>query len=174
MKQYPILKLLIIFITLFISTQSFAIEGEPVPGLNKLTNDTCDVIVRHDGVRIKGKVLSVEEKVIRYKECNHPDGPIREVKRSEVWKVIYKNGKESKFFRSEDLKVDPLAIIGVIAGVIGLLVAGLPLGFVALLLGIIAAVRIVAKKYKGTALAVISILIGFLDIVLVLVYLSSM
>lgn len=56
-----------------------------------------DVIVKTNKEELKAKVLDVEESIIKYKKFDFQDGPTYSIKKSEVFMVIYKNGKRETF-----------------------------------------------------------------------------
>ncbi|TCC98393.1 outer membrane beta-barrel protein [Pedobacter hiemivivus] len=56
-----------------------------------------DVIVKTNKEEVKAKVLDVEESVIKYKKIDFQDGPTYSIKKSDVFMIIYKNGKRETF-----------------------------------------------------------------------------
>jgi len=55
-------------------------------------NINCqDVIYKNDGVEIKVKVIEISE-TIKYRNFDQPDGPIRNLKKEDVFMIIYENG----------------------------------------------------------------------------------
>lgn len=56
-----------------------------------------DIIVKTNKEEIKAKVLDVEESVIRYKKIDFQEGPTYSVNKSDVFMIIYKNGKRETF-----------------------------------------------------------------------------
>lgn len=52
-----------------------------------------DVIVKKDGTEIQAKVLELTTNVIKYKEYDFQDGPTRNIPMTEVFMIIYSNGK---------------------------------------------------------------------------------
>ncbi len=61
-----------------------------------------DIIVKTDGDEIKSKILEITNETIKYKEFEFQDGPIRNINISEVFMVIYENGKREKFTTIEN------------------------------------------------------------------------
>jgi hypothetical protein len=62
-----------------------------------------DVIIKDDGTEIKADVKEITvEDVIKYKNYNHPDGPIRSIKAKKVLMIIYENGKREKFIDNKN------------------------------------------------------------------------
>lgn len=70
----------------------------------------------------------------------------------------------------------PSAILSFLSSMVGLFVASIPLGIVAVILGATAIGKINRdpKRYKGRGLAIAGIIVGFVEIVLMLAILSSM
>lgn len=56
-----------------------------------------DVIVKTNKEEIKANVLEVGESEIKYKKFDHLDGPTYNVKKDEVFMILYKNGKRETF-----------------------------------------------------------------------------
>ena len=74
-------QILIILVSCFLSISSF---GQ-------------DIIVRQNGNEIKSKVLEISTETIKYKEFDFQDGPTRNIKITEVFMIIYENGKRETF-----------------------------------------------------------------------------
>lgn len=65
-----------------------------------LTNNLIfaqDIIVKQNGDEIKSKILEITSETIKYKEFDFQDGPTRDINISDVFMVIYENGKREKF-----------------------------------------------------------------------------
>lgn len=56
-----------------------------------------DIIIKLNNDEIKTRIIEVEDKTIKYKEFGFQDGPTRSIKTSEVFMVLYENGKREKF-----------------------------------------------------------------------------
>lgn len=56
-----------------------------------------DIIIKRNGDEIKSKILEITSETIKYKEFDFQDGPIRNINISDVFMVIYENGKREKF-----------------------------------------------------------------------------
>ena len=67
-------------------------------------------------------------------------------------------------------KSSPLAIVSLVFSLVGLLLAGLPCGIVAVVTGIIGVVKFDASKQKGKGMAIAGIAVGAFDIVMVVIY----
>ena len=61
-----------------------------------------DIIVKRNGEEIKSKILEITSESIKYKEFEFQDGPIRNFKISEVFMIIYENGKRETFATQEN------------------------------------------------------------------------
>ncbi|MBU2652089.1 MAG: hypothetical protein KKA81_14260 [Bacteroidetes bacterium] len=60
-----------------------------------------DVIFMKNGDKIKSKILEITKETIKYKDFDFQDGPVRNIDKSDVSKVIYENGKEESIISSE-------------------------------------------------------------------------
>ena len=60
-----------------------------------------DVIVKRDGEKIQAKVIEITSSTIKYKKFEQDDGPVRNIKISEVSEIIYDNGDWEKFKQEE-------------------------------------------------------------------------
>ena len=60
-----------------------------------------DIIVKQNGDEIKSKILEITSETIKYKEFEFQDGPTRNINISDVFMVIYENGKREKFTTTE-------------------------------------------------------------------------
>lgn len=69
-------------------------------GLGMITN-AQDVILKKDGSEIEAKVLEITDQLIKYKEFDFQEGPIRNINISEVSTITYENGRE-EVFNKED------------------------------------------------------------------------
>lgn len=57
-----------------------------------------DVIVKRNGDQIKARIVEITtDNIIKYKDFEAPDGPIRNIRTQEVFMVIYQNGKKETF-----------------------------------------------------------------------------
>jgi hypothetical protein len=56
-----------------------------------------DVIVKKNGDEIESKILEITTETIKYKEFTFQEGPIRNIKISDVFMIIYENGKREVF-----------------------------------------------------------------------------
>jgi len=56
-----------------------------------------DKIIRSDGNEIKAKILEIDGPLIKYREEDDQSGPIRHINRSNIFMIIYANGKREYF-----------------------------------------------------------------------------
>lgn len=56
-----------------------------------------DVILKQDGSEIRTKILEITDEHIKYKEFDFQNGPIRNIKISEVVMITYENGEKKDF-----------------------------------------------------------------------------
>jgi len=72
-------------------------------------------------------------------------------------------------------KIEGLGLAGFIAGVVGLIVAGIPLGAIAIILSAVSLVKIKNNpgKYMGRGLAIAGLTLGIIDIVALLIILAA-
>jgi hypothetical protein len=108
----------------------------------KLRSDSCDLIVTKKAEEILAKVLVVGTQEITYKLCDFQDGPTRQIVKSDVLYIKYKNGRKEVFtsdikpqaeYKSPPQKNNSSAGIGAVLMIVGAIV----LLFVSILLGII-------------------------------------
>ncbi|HLP73216.1 MAG TPA: DUF4190 domain-containing protein [Bacteroidales bacterium] len=162
----------------------------------------CDTILLKSGATLIGKVDEIGQGEIKYRKCNNLTGPVISILKSDVSVIHYSNGTDerfdpsdvyvpnatysnaqkpeytqvnSPFYRPEPAKTDGFAIAGFVAGLAGLFIAGLPLGIVALIFGSISLSKIKRSPgRRGRGLAIAALILGIVDIIGVLIYLSSL
>lgn len=64
-----------------------------------------DIIIKQNGNEIKAKVLEINDNYIKYKKFEYQDGPVRNINVSDVFMIIYENGKREKFANSTSSQV---------------------------------------------------------------------
>ncbi len=64
-----------------------------------------DVIVKKDKSEIKAKIIEIQEASIKYKLFEFLDGPLRNISISDVFMIIYENGKRETFGTVEEKPV---------------------------------------------------------------------
>ena len=62
-----------------------------------ITTFSQDIIIKSNGEEIESKVKEITEQKIKYKNYDHLKGPLRNIKKSNVFMIIYENGKKEKF-----------------------------------------------------------------------------
>jgi hypothetical protein len=67
-----------------------------------------DVIIKRNSDEIKSKILEITNETIKYKDFEFLDGPIRNIKISEVIMIIYENGKKETFTTLENQNPKPV------------------------------------------------------------------
>lgn len=64
-----------------------------------------DVIIKNDKSEIKAKVIEIQENSIKYKLFESLEGPIRNISTSDVFMIIYEDGKRETFGTVEEKPV---------------------------------------------------------------------
>jgi len=149
----------------------------------------CDTIVLKSGAIIIGKVEEIGQSELKYKRCNNLTGPVISVLKSDVSKIIYSNGTNELFDPNEiyipnqnkfsnnnfaPIKTEGLGLAGFLAGLVGLFIASIPLGIIAVVFGGISLSKIKKNplRFKGKGFAIASIILGIIDIVAMIILLS--
>ncbi|WP_242927376.1 hypothetical protein [Pontibacter vulgaris] len=65
--------------------------------LATLSIQAQDIIIKTDQSEIKSTVLEISDETIKYKQFDFQNGPVYNIKRSEVNKIVYANGKEEVY-----------------------------------------------------------------------------
>lgn len=65
--------------------------------LISITINAQDVIIKNDKKEIESKIIEITETVIKYKKWDFKDGPTYNINKSEVFMIIYSNGKKEYF-----------------------------------------------------------------------------
>ncbi len=86
--------LLILFFTPIIGFASFPILDGGV--------DDCDNIILKDGKEMLVKVVELTPNFIKYKRCDHLDGPLISMSKSDVLMIRYSNGSKDIFSIDEE------------------------------------------------------------------------
>ena len=155
----------------------------------------CDTIVLKSGAIIIGRVEEIGQTELKYRKSNNLTGPIISLLKSDVLKILYSNGT-SDFFNSFDsfnpsqgynpnqinssdnslpVKTEGVGIVGFLSGLVGLFIASIPLGILAVIFGGVSLSKIKnnPRKYKGRGLAIAAIILGIIDVVVMLALLGS-
>lgn len=171
-------------------TNSFSSNENTNPGRGVMAGillqpTMCDTIILRRGDDILGKVIEIGQDEIKYRKCDNLNGPSYAIRKSEVFVIKYVNGT-SEFFTPGNQHVSPvpppakktegLGLTAFICGVVGLIIAGIPLGIMALVFGAIGLSKVnrYPDIYMGRGFAITGIVLGIIDIVGVLLILSSM
>ncbi len=56
-----------------------------------------DLIIKKNGDEISVKVMEITTDLIKYKNYNFQDGPLRSISQSDVYMIVYENGEKEKF-----------------------------------------------------------------------------
>ena len=121
-------------------------------------SEECDVIIQKSGEEIKAKVIEINAKSIKYKNCDDASSQEKVVKRSDVNKIRYSNGTEEIFTEQtkDDLTKEErikrntknLSIFTLVLGIISLVpFYGVLPGVLAFVLG-----NVVLHKYRKNGL----------------------
>lgn len=152
--------------------------------------DRCDTIMLKSGKNLVGKVEEIGLTEIKYRNCNNLSGPIISIAKSSVAAIMFSNGSHEIFTvddpalqsnnasitgNTDERQVEGFAIAGLAAGVVGLFIATIPLGAVAIVFGAISLSRIKKnpKKYKGNGLAIASLILGLVLVVAMIILLAA-
>ena len=152
----------------------------------------CDIIVLKSGSILIGKVEEIGQNEIKYRKCNNLNGPIISISKSDVSVIIYTNGTHEIFTSTNatvsgynnatttdnntTIKTEGLGVTGFVSSLVGLFVAGIPLGLIGVIFGSISLSKIKKNpnKFKGKGLAIASIIIGIIAIVGAIIVLAAM
>lgn len=145
--------------------------------------EICDTIVSTLGDVIIGKVVEIGDSEIKYKRCGISDSPTYSVRKSNISAIKYANGTRDFFtnttpvdyrYSSEERKIEGLGLAGFVSSLVGLIILGIPLGLVAITFGAISLSRIKRSpgRYKGRGFAIVSLVLGIIDIVGVIILLA--
>ena len=156
----------------------------------KYRQDRCDTIMLKSGSNLVGKVEEIGQTEIKYRKCSNLSGPIISIAKSSVSAIMFSNGSHeiftednpslqssnaSKTGNTDERQVEGFGIAGLAAAIVGLFIAGIPLGAVAIVFGAISLSRIKKnpKKYKGKGLAIASLILGLVDVVGMIIILAA-
>ena len=149
----------------------------PLVGNNKTSQllDSCDNIIFKNGDEIAAKIIEIGIDNITFKKCDYQDGPTIVIKKADVFMIKYKNGTKAVFStNTENLKKEykgkgstGYSVGSFIFGISGLLVLAIIFGPLAIIFGVIG----LNRKLKG--LAIVGLLLGFIDIIGFLIIISG-
>jgi hypothetical protein len=157
------------------------LETEQVVTIETNDEPVCDTLKLKNGETKLGIVQEIGISEIKYKNCDGV-GPVYVVEKSSVKSIRYSNGKEELIQASspatevkpavkDTRKVEGFGIAGFVSSIIGLFFAGIPLGIVAIVFGIVSIGRSVShpSKYKAKAFGVISLILGLVVLIATLI-----
>lgn len=165
--------------------------------VNSLQEVKCDTIILKSGTTIIGRVEEVGLSELKFRRCNNLTGPIISLLKSDVSRIHYSNGTSELFGPTETsipsqnynpnqnnlsfsntspAKVEGFGLAGFISGLVGLFIASIPLGIIAVVFGGISLSKIKKnpQRYKGRGFAIASIILGIVDVVAMLILLGSL
>jgi hypothetical protein len=159
----------------------------------------CDTIVLKSGSVTIGKVEEIGQIELKYRRCNNLTGPVISLLKSDVSKILYSNGTNELFgptdmhipnqtyftnqnnspnqiYNSAPQKTEGLGLAGFISGLVGLFIASIPLGIIAVVFGSISLSKIKRnpQRYKGKGFAIAAIILGLVDVVAMIILLGAM
>lgn len=160
---------------------------------HETTQVACDTVILKHGSRIIGIIIEVNQEGIRYRDCNNPSGPVLSILKSDIGEIKYSNGATNSYITSSKpsassttvqpsqnsyssgSQIEALGIVSFVASVAGLIIAGIPLGALAVIFGGISLAKFSRDpgRFKGKGLAIAGIILGIVDIVGVLIILSG-
>jgi hypothetical protein len=147
----------------------------------------CETLVYTNGVEALVKIEEITPQYIKYTRCDLQNGPLISVKKTDVYKIVYSNGVEDiitdsaggntrRISANEEAVFDGIGLVSFIAGLTAFLIAGIILGPVAIIFGLISVIRTASinKRYKGKAFGVIGLILGLIGTIIMILYFSSL
>lgn len=160
----------------------------------------CDIITLKSGEKIEAIIIDIAGNDVKYKNCSNQNGPTLLVERSNVETITYANESknvkqeaaptpkkeeadyvkenpktESNSAQSEKpLKMEWLGFFGFLSSLTGLIVAGIPLGSLGIVFGIISLIKIQKhpEKYKRKrGFAIAALIIGIVAVIGAIIFL---
>jgi hypothetical protein len=153
--------------------------------LAALLQASCDTIVLRSGEMIIAKVADIGQREVKYRQCGGSD-ILFVVNSSDVFMIKHANGSKDYFSQAENggtsrsqpgvKKTEGFSLAGFFGSLVGLLLAGIPLGIMAVVFGFIGTGKISRHpdRYKGRGFAIAAIIIGFVDIIGAIIAISMM
>jgi len=146
------------------SLQPYALEDSTKP---------CQKLFMNNGNEISAMILEISNTEIRYKRCENPSGPDYVLPKSLIFLVQHADGtneiispKSDSRSYDKDRSVEPMAVIGSVLGLLGLIAFGIPLGLAAMVLGSLSIGKIKRnpEKHSGKGWAIASLILGALSV----------
>jgi hypothetical protein len=152
----------------------------------------CDTIVLKSGSRIIGKVEEIGQSEIRYRRCDNITGPVISIAKSGVNRILYVNGTHEVMvsdspivigspyvkpvYSTAPVKSEPLGIVGFIGSLIGLFIAGVPLGTLGVIFGAISLGKVKREpaRFRGRGIAIAAIIIGIIAAVGAIIVMATL
>ena len=72
--------------------------------IEKITNDTCDLMILKDGKELLIRVTEVSDQTIKYKKCDFLDGPQYSKDVSDVFMIKYRDGRKEIFENNDPIR----------------------------------------------------------------------
>lgn len=84
-----------------------------------------------------------------------------------------KNNNETEVVNDMPKKFNTVSIVSIVFCIVGIFVAGLPCGIVAVITGIIGTATFKADKEKGRWMAITGLIIGVLEVIVMAIYIMT-
>jgi hypothetical protein len=149
----------------------------------------CDTMVLKSGTVIACKINEIGLNEIRFRKCNYLDGPVITISKSDIAKINYANGTSEIIVSSnpelfnrpgetnlnKPQQSEGLGTAGFLASILGLFIASIPLGLLAIIFGAVSLGKIKKNplRFRGKGLAIASIIIGLIDFIGMIIVLAS-
>jgi hypothetical protein len=156
----------------------------------------CDTVFLKSGIIIIGKVEEIGQSELKYRRCNNLTGPIISVLKSDVSQILYSNGtgehfgpteiyvpnqnynlnqNNSSYINSAPAKTEGLGLAGFLSGLVGLFIASIPLGIIAVVFSGISLSKIKKdpRRFKGKGFAIAGMVLGIVDVVGMIILLGA-
>lgn len=153
----------------------------------------CDEIIFRNGDILSAKVEEISPEEIKYRKCDHLDGPLYTCEKTDVFMIRYSNGKTEVFKQAEEQverkdssetnntydgprRADPVAIFGFVCSLASLLILPFVLGALGIIFGTISLARQASdpQRYSGKALAIAALVIGIISVVYAIVVVAAL
>lgn len=148
----------------------------------------CDTIILKSGAVLTGKVEEIGQTEIKYRKCNNLTGPLVSVLKSDVSAINYVNGTHDTFATHEYYTMpagnpdanlprttEGLAVGAFLASIVGIFIASIPLGIIAVVFGgsSLSKINHNPSRLKGRGLATFAIILGLVEVILMVIILAG-